>query len=159
MAKITDFANSNTAVFGPYNTTQTGLQVMQHSVIGYRAVLRINNEGDGSFGVRKYAAGRNCQLWDNATLCVTAIYNDATANTLNACNNIKKILFTKITAAAALNFNGIYQIGKYAEHLGDGYNVYGKIAELLIFTSSLYATRYSIQMNMMSHYNIKLHKA
>jgi hypothetical protein len=143
VALITDFGSSNAGVFGPSNTGGVGLEVIQHTVISRRTVLRVNGT------IRNDNAGAAYQLWDDATQSLTSIFGNSADMT--AYKNSSAVTLTSSAAMPSLNFNGIYSIGMYNSFATD---MNGDIQELIIYNTNQTSNRIGIETNINSFYTI-----
>lgn len=142
-AKINDYTNSNAAVFGPSNSFSTGLEILQHTVIARRSLLRINNtlRNDNSLDIY--------QLWNDRTNTITSIIGNSTS--LKAYRNSNELTLTNSSAMPSLNYNGVYAIGMYA---GAANNADMNMSELIIYTSDQTSNRAAIEDNLNNNYLI-----
>lgn len=136
--EVTDFAGSNAGVFAPTGSNSIGLEILQTTVISRRSLLRINNN------LRNDNGGAGYQMWDDATQSLMTIQGDSSA--LNVYKNEASVTLTDSSALPALNYNGIYSIGRYS---GGNY-MYGKIQEIQIYTKSV--NRSAIESDINSRY-------
>lgn len=143
VAEITDFASSNAGVFGPSNTNAVGLEILQVSVISRRTFLRFNGTA------RNDNSGAAYQLWDDATQSLTSIFGNSTDVTVY--KNSAAVTLTSAAAMPTLNFNGVYSIGQYNSAAN---YMYGKIQELIIYSSDETSNRTGIETNINSFYSV-----
>jgi hypothetical protein len=139
VVKIPNNAGSNTGVFAPSTTNSTGLEILQHKVIGIDTLLRINNTNRTS--------GSNMLFGDNVQ-SLTEIYGDGSS--VAAYYNGAAVTLASGAALPALNFNGVYAWGRYSS----GNNAQGYYQELIIFSDSKVASRASIAANINAFYSI-----
>ncbi len=143
VAKVTDYASSNAGIFGPSNTSGTGLEVLQHTVVSRRSLLRINNT------LRNDNAGAGYQLWDDDTQSLTSIFG--TPSALATYKNSGATTLTDASAMPALNFNGVYEIGFYSSSLAD---MNGFFQELIIYSTDKTSSRSVVEANINRYYLI-----
>jgi hypothetical protein len=141
--KVNDFGGSNTGFFGPSNTGSVGLEILQHTAVSRRTLLRINNVR------RNDNAGAAYQLWNDAAQSLTEIYGNATD--VGAYKNNAAVTLTSSVALPSLNFNGIYAIGWYFSAFN---NVEGEVQELIIYYSDKRSNRTDIASNINTYYSI-----
>ena len=128
--------------FSPSTTNSTGIEILMHSVVSKRTLLRINGStyNDNS--------GAAYQMWDNATFTLTSIFSCFYENSVY--KNGSGISLTKTNGIATLTFNGIYAIGRYST----SYYMYGKIAEIQIFPTYQADNRTTIESDINDYYSI-----
>lgn len=143
VAEITDFGSSNAGVVAPSNASGVGFEILQHSVISRRTLLRFNGTA------RNDNAGAGYQLWDDATQSLTSIFGNSTD--VAAYKNSSAVTLTDASAMPALNFNGTYAVGQY---VSAGFFMKGTFSELIIYTSNQASNRAGIETNINSFYAI-----
>ncbi len=109
---------SNSGIFAPSNDAGVGLEVLAMSGVHE---LRIS-------GNIKYSSG---MFVNNAFTISDFIYN---ASTTNAYENGTAL--APATGGAALNYNGVYALGRYAAAYGSYYSAFD-IAEIIIYNQAL----------------------
>ena len=154
VAKITEWTNSNAGIFATSDVGQKGLEILQHGTVAekYFSAIRLNNDGDGPYGIRAFCTLENKYLWNNNQLCITSIFNGNTL--LYAYNNQFNVCFSKNENASPLNYNGKYAIGMQASNYGTIYNMYGKISELVIYETNKLNINPALRTNINNFYNI-----
>lgn len=140
-SKITDYASSNTAIFGPRGNGQ-GFEVLQHTTVSRRSLLRINNVYRNDSNLRKY------QLWRDTRYDILSIVGNSSS--VNSYNNSIPVLLTNSGALPSLSFNGVYYIGNYATRP----YFYGKISEIVIYSSDKSSARNNIEKNIGLYWKI-----
>lgn len=96
----------NDPIFAPRDTNRTGLELVYTSAVNWPTLIRVNN-------VNKILSG----LWStNETPTITTI--QANTNFTSGWLNGNIISAFDPTGITALNFNGIYSLGKYAGNIG-----------------------------------------
>jgi hypothetical protein len=148
VAKVKSFIGSNAGVFGPYNLYQKGLEILQHDIVTRRTLLRVNLDRKND------NKGETYQLWNDDLLCITSIFGGNGG--LIAYKNNSRVLLTNSSPVNALNFNGIYSIGRYHSSINVGTvdNMYGKIAELIIYETNKLGVHPELRTNINNFYSI-----
>lgn len=139
---ITEPGGSNAAAFGPTAANSVGLEILQHNVISIRAMLRINGTSRNNNAAAAY------QLWNDAAQCMTTVIGNPTS--VAAWNNSTGVTLTSSAAMPALNFNGVYALGRYAT----SYYMTGRWQEDIVFDTDQTANRAAIQTDRNNYYNI-----
>jgi len=115
---IKPILGSNAGILAPSNDAGIGLEVLAWT--GYHE-LRIN-------GAVKYKSG----LLKNNTFTIS----DFTYNSLNTNAYVNGISLVTTAGGAALNFNGVYALGRYAASYGSFYSAFD-VAEIMIYNRTL----------------------
>jgi len=140
--KIKDTGGLNTGIFGPATTGGVGFEVLQHSVVTRPTLLRIN-------GVRRNDnAAAAYQLWNDDAQCMTSIIG--TPSAVAAWRNSTGVTLTNAGAMPALNFNGVYSLGRYAI----SQYMTGKWQETIVYATDQTANMAAIQAHRNGYYNI-----
>lgn len=141
--KITDWSNSNAAVFGPSTTYNTGFEILQHSIISRRTLLRINASKKNDFSPEAY------QMWDNAVTNLTTIFISPSFTA--ALKNNATISQSDTSGVGTLaNISGKYAIGRY----GSNAYAYMNQQEMIFYTADKASDRLNISNNINSYYSI-----
>lgn len=141
--KITDWASSNGGVFAPSTTYNTGLEILQHSIISRRTLLRINASKKNDGGTEAY------QMWNNATTSLTTIFISPSFTA--ALKNNATISQSDTSGVGTLaNISGKYAIGRY----GSNAYAYMNQQEMIFYTADKASERLDISNNINSYYSI-----
>lgn len=143
VAKVKDFGASNAGVFAPSTTNSTGLEILQHTVISRRSLLRINST------IRNDNSGAAYQLWDDDTQSLTTVLGNSSS--VAAYKNSAAVTLTDSSAMPALNFNGVYAIGYYNSSVS---NMNGYFQELIIYSTDQTVNRVAIETDINTYYTI-----
>lgn len=150
IARIKDYTSSNGGLFGPYNNVYVGFEVIQAGVESNRSLLRINNTRRNRIPFA--SASELDQIWNNDELCLSSILGNSSS--VGVYKNGSAITLVNSSALPSLDFDGQYAIGTYATNLGTGYNLNGKVTELVIYTTDQLANRIGIEQNINNFYSI-----
>jgi len=145
---------SNQGLFGPTNTNSVGLEIVQTLVINRPLLFRINGT------IRNDNSGSEYQAADNVSPVAppNTNYNHQLAtfiadkNQVSTYKNLKKNLLTNSSGISALNFNGIYSIGRY-NATGNCY--LGRIQEFILYNKNVGNRVKLIQDDIIKYYGLK----
>jgi hypothetical protein len=141
--KITDWTISNAAVFGPSTTFNNGLEILQHSVITRRSLLRINTQKKNDLSANTY------QMWNDAQTTLTTVFVSPSFTAV--LKNNATINMTDTSGIGTLNnISDSYAIGRYG---GSAY-AYMNQQEMIFYTADKASDRLGISNNINSYYTI-----
>jgi hypothetical protein len=150
-----NYTRNNGGVFGPLSTNSVGLEIVQANIISRPALLRINAI------TRNDNAADSYKLSINRTPASPQVFQHELSTVIGdnfgvkAYRNGVPILMTNITAMPALNYNGIYSIGRYNAASN---HMVGRIQEIVCFNRNVSERRVTIEKDIMNYYGLKVNK-
>ncbi len=141
--KITDWTNSNAGVFAPSTTYNNGFEIIQHSIINRRSLLRINAQKKNDNQADSY------QMWNDAQTTLTTVFVSPSFTAV--LKNNSTINMTDTSGIITLNnISDSYAVGRYG---GSAY-AYMNQQEMIFYTADKASDRLGISNNINSYYSI-----